>query len=130
AVKSAGHRHPTAVHASDRQAAEILHSSASDFVLPVYAEVCERLDQMAPCGCRPARPFLTNSGTEAVEAAIKLSRFATGRQYLIGMFQSFHGRSMGSVTLTASKAKYRTNFGPMLPSVYHTFYGDFGYLDE
>ena len=130
AVTSTGHCHPTVVDAIDRQAAELLHYSASDFFLPVYAEVCERLDQMAPFGGRRARSFLTNSGTEAVEAAIKLARFATGRQYLIGMFQSFHGRSMGSVTLTASKAKYRTNFGPMLPSVYHTFYGDFDYLDE
>ena len=130
AVTSTGHCHPTVVDAIDRQAAELLHYSASDFFLPVYAEVCERLDQMAPFGGRRARSFLTNSGTEAVEAAIKLARFATGRQYLIGMFQSFHGRSMGSVTLTASKAKYRTNFGPMLPSVHHTFYGDFDYLDE
>jgi 4-aminobutyrate aminotransferase len=130
AVTSTGHCHPKVVEAIDRQAAELLHYSASDFFLPVYAEVCERLDQMAPFGDRPARSFLTNSGTEAVEAAIKLARFASGRQYLIGMFQSFHGRSMGSVTLTASKAKYRTNFGPMLPSVYHTFYGDFEYLDD
>ncbi|TMK94751.1 MAG: aminotransferase class III-fold pyridoxal phosphate-dependent enzyme, partial [Actinobacteria bacterium] len=130
AVTSTGHCHPTVVEAIDRQAAELLHYSASDFFLPVYAEVCERLDQMAPFDGRPARSFLTNSGTEAVEAAIKLARFATGRQYLIGMYQSFHGRSMGSVTLTASKAKYRTNFGPMLPSVYHTFYGDFDHLDE
>ena len=84
---------------------------------------------MAPFGGRRAS-FLTNSGTEAVEAAIKLARYATGRQYLIGFYQSFHGRSMGSVTLTASKAKYRTNFGPMLPSVYHSFYGDFDYLEE
>ena len=74
--------------------------------------------------------FLSNSGTEAVEAAIKLARYTTGRQYLIGFYQSFHGRSMGSVTLTASKAKYRQNFGPMLPSVYHSFYGDFDYLEE
>src|SRR5213078_1059902 len=110
AVTSTGHCHPTVVEAIDRQAAELLHYSASDFFLPVYAEVCERLDQMAPFDGRPARSFLTNSGTEAVEAAIKLARFATGRQYLIGMYQSFHGRSMGSVTLTASKAKYRTNF--------------------
>ena len=130
AVTSTGHCHPRVVEAIQRQATELLHYSASDFYLPIYAEVCERLDAMAPFGGGRARSFLTNSGTEAVEAAIKLARFATGRQYLIGMIQSFHGRSMGSVTLTASKAKYRTNFGPMLPSVYHTFYGDFEYLDE
>ena len=128
AVTSTGHCHPRVVEAVQRQATELLHYSASDFYLPIYSDVCERLDELAPF--RPARSFLTNSGTEAVEAAIKLARYATGRQYLIGFYQSFHGRSMGSVTLTASKAKYRTNFGPMLPSVYHSFYGDFDYLEE
>jgi 4-aminobutyrate aminotransferase len=130
AVASTGHCHPTVVEAIQRQATELLHYSASDFFLPIYADVCERLDEISPFKGHDARSFLTNSGTEAVEAAIKLSRYATGRQYLIGFYQSFHGRSMGSVTLTASKAKYRTNFGPMLPSVYHSFYGDFEYLDE
>ncbi|MGZ8565677.1 MAG: aminotransferase class III-fold pyridoxal phosphate-dependent enzyme [Actinomycetota bacterium] len=130
AVTSTGHCHPRVVDAVQQQATELLHYSASDFYLPVYTEVCERLDALAPFGGRPARSFLTNSGTEAVEAAIKLSRYATGRQYVIGFYQSFHGRSMGSVTLTASKAKYRTHFGPMLPSVYHSFYGDFDYLEE
>ena len=91
--------------------------------------MCEWLDQAAPFSV-PARSFLTNSGTEAVEAAIKLARYAKGRQYLIGFYQSFHGRSMGSVTLTASKSLYRTNFGPMLPSVYHSFYGDFDYIEQ
>jgi 4-aminobutyrate aminotransferase len=130
AVTSTGHCHPAVVEAVQRQATELLHYSASDFYLPIYSEVCERLDAIAPFGGRKARSFLTNSGTEAVEAAIKLARYATGRQYLIGFYGSFHGRSMGSVTLTASKAKYRTNFGPMLPSVYHSFYGDFDYLEQ
>jgi 4-aminobutyrate aminotransferase len=130
AVTSTGHCHPVVVEAVQRQATELLHYSASDFYLPIYSEVCARLDTIAPFGDRRARSFLTNSGTEAVEAAIKLARYSTGRQYLIGFYQSFHGRSMGSVTLTASKAKYRTNFGPMLPSVYHSFYGDFDYLEQ
>jgi 4-aminobutyrate aminotransferase len=130
AVTSTGHCHPHVVEAVQRQAAELLHYSASDFYLPVYAEVCERLDALAPFSGRRARSFLTNSGTEAVEAAIKLARYVTRRQYLIGFFQSFHGRSMGSVSLTASKALYRTNFGPMLPSVHHSFYGDFDYLEQ
>jgi len=128
AVTSTGHCHPKVVEAVQQQASELLHYSASDFYLPIYSDVCERLDAMSPFD--PARAFLSNSGTEAVEAAIKLARYATGRQYLIGFYQSFHGRSMGSVTLTASKAKYRTNFGPMLPSVYHSFYGDFDYIEE
>ena len=130
AVTSTGHCHPTVVEAIQQQATQLLHYSASDFFLPIYAEVCERLDAVAPFGGGPARSFLTNSGTEAVEAAIKLARYATGRQYLIGFYRSFHGRSMGSVSLTASKAKYRTNFGPLLPSVYHSFYGDFDYLEQ
>ena len=130
AVTSTGHCHPKVVQAVQRQAEELLHYSASDFYLPIYSDVCERLDALAPFGGKPARSFLSNSGTEAVEAAIKLARYATGRQYLIGMYQSFHGRTMGSVTLTASKAKYRTNFGPMLPGVYHSFYGDFDYIEE
>src|SRR5262249_56852762 len=102
AVPSTGHCHPRVVEAVQRQATELLHYSASDFFLPIYAEVCERLDGMAPFGGRPARSFLTNSGTEAVEAAIKLARFATGRQYLIGMFPSFHRPSLATLTLPAS----------------------------
>jgi 4-aminobutyrate aminotransferase len=129
AVTSTGHCHPSVVDAIEQQANDLLHYSASDFYLPIYSDVCERLDEIAPFR-RDARTFLTNSGTEAVEAAIKLARYATGRQYLIGFYQSFHGRSMGSVTLTASKAKYRTNFGPMLPSVYHSFYGDFDHIEQ
>ncbi len=130
AVTSTGHCHPRVVEAIQRQATQLLHYSASDFYLPIYSDVAERLAATAPFGGAPARVFLSNSGTEAVEAAIKLARYTTGRQYLIGFYQSFHGRSMGSVTLTASKAKYRQNFGPMLPSVYHSFYGDFDYLEE
>jgi 4-aminobutyrate aminotransferase len=130
AVTSTGHCHPRVVEAVQHQAEELLHYSASDFFLPIYTDVCERLDAVAPFEGSRARSFLTNSGTEAVEAAIKLARYATGRQYLIGFYQSFHGRSMGSVSLTASKARYRTNFGPLLPSVYHSFYGDFEYIDE
>jgi 4-aminobutyrate aminotransferase len=130
AVTSTGHCHPTVVEAIQKQATELLHYSASDFYLPIYSDVCERLDAVAPFDGRQARSFLTNSGTEAVEAAIKLARYATGRQNLIGFYQSFHGRSMGSVSLTASKAKYRTHFGPLLPGVYHSFYGDFDYLEQ
>jgi 4-aminobutyrate aminotransferase len=130
AVTSTGHCHPRVVEAIQRQAAELLHYSASDFYLPLYGEVAERLAARAPFGGAPARVFLSNSGTEAVEAAIKLARHSTGRQYLIGFYQSFHGRSMGAVSLTASKAKYRADFGPMLPSVYHSFYGDFDYLED
>jgi 4-aminobutyrate aminotransferase len=129
AVTSTGHTHPRVVDAIQRQAEELIHYSASDFFLPIYTDVCERLDEIAGMS-KPARSFLTNSGTEAVEASSKLARYATGRQYVIAFFGSFHGRSYGSVSLTASKARYRTGFGPLLPGVLHSFFGDFEYLEE
>jgi len=129
AVTSTGHSHPEVVDAIRKQAEDLLHYSASDFYLPIYSDVCEELDRIAPFS-KPAKSFLTNSGTEAVEGAIKLARFATGRQYVIGMLESFHGRSYGSVSLTASKAKYRTGFGPLLPGIHHTHFGDFEHLEQ
>jgi 4-aminobutyrate aminotransferase len=129
AVTSTGHSHPEVVEAIRRQAEDLLHYSASDFYLPIYSDVCEELDRIAPFST-PARSFLTNSGTEAVEGAIKLARYATGRPYVIGMIDAFHGRSYGSVSLTASKAKYRTGFGPLLPGIHHTHFGDFEHLEQ
>jgi 4-aminobutyrate aminotransferase len=123
AVCSTGHSHPEVVSAVKRQADELIHYSASDFYLPIYSETCARLDEIAPFGSA-AKSFLTNSGTEAVEAAIKLARFNTKRQYIIGFFGAFHGRSYGSVTLTASNSKYKSGFGPMLPGVVHAPYAD------
>jgi 4-aminobutyrate aminotransferase len=122
AVTSTGHCHPTVVEAIQRQAAELIHYSASDFYLPIYSELTDRLAEVAPMP--NARSFLTNSGTEAVEAGIKLARWSTGRQYVIAFYGSFHGRSYGSVSLTASKATYRAGFGPLLPGVLHAYYGD------
>ena len=122
AVTSTGHCHPTVVEAIQRQAAELIHYSASDFYLPIYSELTDRLAETAPMP--NARSFLTNSGTEAVEAGIKLARWSTGRQYVIAFYGSFHGRSYGSVSLTASKATYRAGFGPLLPGVLHAYYGD------
>ena len=129
AVASTGHAHPDVVAAIQRQAGRLLHYSASDFYLPIYSDVCEELDRIAPFG-EGARSFLTNSGTEAVEGAIKLARYATGRQYVVAMLGSFHGRSYGSVSLTASKAKYHAGFGPLLPGVVHTPFGDFEHLEQ
>jgi len=128
AVTSTGHAHPKVVEAIQRQAEELIHYSASDFYLPIYSDVCEVLDRIAPMS-KPARSFLSNSGTEAVEAAIKLARYATGRQYLIAFYGAFHGRTYGSISVGASKAKYRTGFGPLMPGVYHSFYGDFEFIE-
>jgi 4-aminobutyrate aminotransferase len=128
AVSSTGYGHPRVTAAIERQARELVHFSASDFYLPIYAEFAAEMDRIAPFE-GPARSFLTNSGTEAVEAALKLARFATRRQYVIAFLGAFHGRSYGSVSLTASKAKYHAGFGPLLPGVYHVPYGSAG-LDE
>jgi 4-aminobutyrate aminotransferase len=103
AVNSTGHSHPAVVGAIKEQAAELIHFSASDFYLPIYAELCERLARLAPIKGR-ARTYLGNSGTEVVEAAIKLARFATRRPYVVSFLGAFHGRTYGSVSLTASKA--------------------------
>jgi 4-aminobutyrate aminotransferase len=122
AVCSTGHAHPKVVEAIRIQSERLLHYSASDFYLPIYAEVCAILDEITTVGGQ-ARSFLTNSGTEAVEGAIKLARHNTGRQYVIAFLGGFHGRSYGSVTLTASNAKYHEGFGPLLPGVLHAPFG-------
>ena len=103
------------------QAAELLHYSASDFYLPIYSQMCAALAATAPIP-GPVRVFLTNSGAEAVEGALKLARYATGRPYVISFFGAFHGRSYGAMTLTASKAKYHQGFGPLVPGVLHAPY--------
>jgi 4-aminobutyrate aminotransferase len=128
AVSSTGYAHPQVTAAIERQARDMLHFSASDFYLPIYAEVCAELDRIAPMSGN-TKSFLTNSGTEAVEAAIKLARFYSRRQYLVSFVGGFHGRSYGSVSLTASKSRYHAGFGPMLPGVIHVPFGSAG-LDE
>ena len=132
AVNSTGHGHPRVVEAVQRQAGELIHYSASDFYLPIYAETARELARISPFG-DDARVYIGNSGTEVVEAAIKLARHATGRPYLVAFLGAFHGRTYGSVSLTASKAKYHAGFGPLLPGVYHAPYGrveDLRWFDE
>jgi len=121
AVTSTGHCHPAVVAAVQSQAADLLHYSASDFYLPVYSQMCEALAETAPMS-GPVRVFLTNSGAEAVEGALKLVRYASGRPYVISFLGAFHGRTYGAVTLTASKARYHSGFGPLLPGVFHAPY--------
>ena len=133
AVNSTGHAHPQVVAAIKEQAAELLHFSASDFYLPIYPEVCQRLAEIAPIKGGRARTYLGNSGAEVVEAAIKLARYATHRPYVVSFLGAFHGRTYGAVSLTASKAKYHAGFGPLLPGVFHAPYGrveDLRWFDE
>ncbi|GAA1669971.1 acetyl ornithine aminotransferase family protein [Kribbella yunnanensis] len=123
AVNSTGHCHPRVTAAVQEQAGELLHYSASDFFLPIYAEMCNALAATAPIS-GPVRVFLSNSGAEAVEGALKLARYATKRPYVISFYGAFHGRTMGAVTLTASKSKYHKGFGPLLPGVLRAPFGD------
>ena len=132
AVNSTGHGHPAVVEAIRQQAGELIHYSASDFFLPIYAELCDRLAGIAPMSGR-VRAYLGNSGAEVVEASIKLARYATHRPYLVAFLGAFHGRTYGAVSLTASKAKYHAGFDPLLPGVYHAPFGrveDLRWFDE
>ena len=118
AVCSTGHRHPEVVAAIKEQADHLIHIAATDFYEPRYLELTEHLARIAPFS-EPAKVFLTNSGTEAVEGAIKLARYYTHRPGLIAFEGAFHGRTMGALSLTNSKIKQRAGFGPLLPMVHH-----------
>jgi 4-aminobutyrate aminotransferase len=121
AVVSTGHCHPDVVRAIQQQAAKLIHMSGTDFYYPVMAELAQKLAQIAP-GDSPKRVYFGNSGTEAVEAAMKLARYHTRRHRFIAFLGSFHGRTFGSLSLTASKAVQRNGFGPLLPGVTHVAY--------
>jgi 4-aminobutyrate aminotransferase len=118
AVASTGHANPAVVAAIQQQAEKLIHIAATDFYEPTYAEFMERVAAVAPFE-EKARVFITNSGTEAVEGAIKLARYHTGRSGLIAFHGAFHGRTMGSLSLTNSKVRQRAGFGPLLPMVHH-----------
>jgi len=123
AVNSTGHSHPDVVAAIVEQSQKFLHMSGTDFYYEGQVRLAEEFNQLAPLGA-PTRSFFSNSGTEAVEAAIKLARYATKRYGLIAFLGSFHGRTLGSLSLTSSKAIQRRGFGPMLGGVFHAPYGN------
>ncbi len=118
AVSATGYNHPEVVTAIQEQAGKFLHICATDFYFDGFARLAERLAQLAP-GPSRKRVFLSNSGTEAVEGAIKLARYHTRRPALIAFHGSFHGRTYGAMSLTSSKTKQRKHFGPFLPEVHH-----------
>jgi len=118
AVSSTGYNHPKVVQAIKDAADRFLHICGTDFYFEGFSNLAERLAKVAP-GKSKKRVFLSNSGTEAVEGAIKLARNHTRRSGLIAFHQSFHGRSYGAMSLTSSKVKQHAHFGPMLPEVYH-----------
>jgi 4-aminobutyrate aminotransferase len=123
AVASTGHAHPDVVGAVTAQAQRFLHMSGTDFYYEPQVKLAEELAAVAPIE-GGARSFFGNSGSEAIEACIKLSRYATGRDNIIAFLGGFHGRTLGALSLTASKAIQRRGFGPMMPGVFHAPFAD------
>jgi 4-aminobutyrate aminotransferase len=118
AVNTTGFAHPRVVAAIQEQAHRFLHMSGTDFYYRSEIELAERLEAKILPGI-PARVFFTNSGAEAIEGAMKLARYATGRPSYIAFIGAFHGRTYGALSLTASKASQRRRFAPLLSSVFH-----------
>lgn len=129
AVCATGHCHPKVTEAIKTQAERLIHICGSDFYYEPMATLCAQLSEMAP-GKADKRVLLTNSGTEAVEAAIKLARFHTKRKWVIAFHGSFHGRTMGSLSLTCSKARQQIAFHPLVPMVAHVPYNDTGAIEN
>jgi 4-aminobutyrate aminotransferase len=123
ATVSTGHCHPKVVEAIERQSARLIHMSGTDFYYENMVELAEKLAATAPGGV-PRRVYFGNSGTEAMEAAMKLARYHTGREKFIAFRGAFHGRTLGALSLTASKAVQRRGFGPLVPGVYHAEFPD------
>ena len=121
AVVATGHCHPRVVDAIQRQAAQLIHMSGTDFYYEGMVDLAERLASTAP-GAHAWKVYFGNSGTEAVEAAMKLARYATGREKFISFFGAFHGRTLGSLSLTASRQIQKKGFGTLLAGVYHAPY--------
>ena len=129
AVNALGHAHPEVEKVLVQQAMKFVHMAGTDFYYGIMADFAEKLCSIAP-GPGPKQCFLTNSGTEAVEAAIKLARYATKRPRLVAHFNCFHGRSLGSLSLTASKPTQRRHFSPLLSDVGHSIFNDLGFLHK
>ena len=123
AVVATGHCHPDVVAAIQKQAAELIHISGTDFYIPNMVELAEKLAKIAP-GKEPKKVYFGNSGAEAIEAAMKLARYHTRREKFIAFYGCFHGRTMGALSLTASKAVQRQRFGSLIPGVFHAPYPD------
>jgi len=121
AVTSTGHCHPDVVKAIQDQAAELIHMSGTDFYYESLVTLSDRLSSIAPMP-GPHRFYYGNSGAEAIECALKIARYHTGRQNIIAFFGAFHGRTMGALSLTASKPQQRRRFSPLVPGITHVRY--------
>jgi 4-aminobutyrate aminotransferase len=123
AVTSTGHCHPEVVAAIRKQAGELIHMSGTDFYYEAMVTLAERLSKIAPMP-GPHKIYYGNSGTEAIECALKLARYHTKRQQVIAFLGAFHGRTMGALSLTASKPQQKRRFAPLVPGVTHIRYPD------
>ena len=123
AVCATGHCHPEVVDAIQKQTAKLIHMSGTDFYYPNMVDLAERLAALAPGGLE-RRVYFGNSGTEAIEAAMKLARYQTGRDQFVAFYGAFHGRTMGALSLTASKVVQKRGFGPLVPGVHHVPFPD------
>jgi 4-aminobutyrate aminotransferase len=121
AVASTGHCHPAVVEAITDQAHKLLHMSGTDFYYQPQTDLAQRLAEGGP-GDSPKRVFFTNSGAEALEAALKLARWHTGRSRAIAFFGAFHGRTYGAMSLSGSKLVHRRGFSPLVPDIHHVPY--------
>ena len=121
AVCATGHSHPEVVAAITEAAKGFLHIS-SDYWHERQVRLGERIRDLKPMGDEPAMSFMCNSGTEAVEGALKLARYVTGRSRFIGFFGGFHGRTMGALSFTSSKYTQQSGFFPTMPGVTHVPY--------
>jgi 4-aminobutyrate aminotransferase len=121
AVVATGHCHPQVVKAIQEQAARLIHMSGTDFYYENMVLLAEKLASLVPGGIQ-RRVYFGNSGTEAIEAAIKLARYHTGRSQFIAFVGAFHGRTMGSLALTGSKSIQKQGFFPMMPGAHHVPY--------
>lgn len=121
AVTSTGHCHPEVVAAIQKQAAELIHISGTDFYHEPLTDLAAKLSAVAPMP-GPHKFFYGNSGAEAIECALKLARYHTGRQHIIAFLGAFHGRTMGALSLTASKPQQKRRFSPLVPGVTHVRY--------
>jgi 4-aminobutyrate aminotransferase len=123
AVTNVGHSHPRVVAAIRRQSRRLIHMSGTDFYYSPQVRLAERLAALAPGG-EPKRVFFTNSGAEAIEAALKLARRHTGRNRALAFINAFHGRTYGAMSLSGSKSMQRRGFSPLVPDIHHVRYGD------
>ncbi|HEX4005631.1 MAG TPA: acetyl ornithine aminotransferase family protein [Acidobacteriaceae bacterium] len=121
AVDSTGHCHPEVVKAIQDQAAQLIHMSGTDFYYDLMPQLASRLSAIAPMP-GPHRFYYGNSGAEAIECALKVARYHTGRQNIIAFLGAFHGRTMGALSLTASKPQQKRRFAPLVPGVTHVRY--------